>query len=290
MAARLPSMPEELVQLSNRLLQGNADAPAPESAAPAALAQAPEPPPSSAALLASLQEPEPQQSEAEINDLATFRAAQRAAHAQRARKRQSLLVLQQRESAIPPAEIKLTWSVDAAVASEKGVSALREFCAVEHSEESLEFIVAASAWRGEWEEHDETQRKQGADKIFEQFLDSGAPLEICVPSGKGVPRDAPLKPTMFDDAMRYARTTLIMDIWPRFEESPLATDLRVQLFESSVAASSPASKPAAPPPSTPPSKGSGNGQGRKGSSRSPPGSGKLRWRSPGTPPTRNVSL
>ena len=130
----------------------------------------------------------------------------------------------------PDANARPTWSVDSAVDSEEGVGALREFCSAEHSEESLEFIVAASAWRAAWVDSDEAARRVGADKLLDHFLVSGAPFEICVPSGKSVKRDAPLKGTMFDEAMKYARTTLIMDIWPRFEESPLGLDLRLKML------------------------------------------------------------
>ena len=53
----------------------------------------------------------------------------------------------------------------------------------------------------------------------------GAPLEVCVPSGRE-PDLSVLAKGMFDDAMGYAFGTLQLDIFPRFEESEEATELR----------------------------------------------------------------
>jgi hypothetical protein len=146
-----------------------------------------------------------------------------------------MLIAQQRDEAFrvdAAAVNRPRWHADWAVETSSGLKALRSFCNAEHSEESVEFIVEASAWRARWEESNDAARKAGADAIIEKFIREGAPLEICVPSGHSKGRYEVYKGTMFDSAMGYARTTLIMDIWPRFEESEFATELRLELLAS----------------------------------------------------------
>lgn len=136
-----------------------------------------------------------------------------------------------RSSVVPrTAEPKhAAWGIDAVLALPKGLEVLAEFCEAEQSGESLALLRAVKAWRAGWEAGgwDEEKKRAGADVIIETFLCDGADMEVCVPGGHGDFSELGLG--MFERGTEHAHSTLLLDIFPRFEESEAGCALRAEL-------------------------------------------------------------
>ena len=142
-------------------------------------------------------------------------AAQRAAHAasqmRRNRERRAS------ESRPPPPTGPPPWSLEAVIADDKGLTVLRDFCATELSEENVNFLVEARAWRAAWNTTSNDERRNGADSLVLRYLTPDAEFEVSLPAGveADFAEDKPLAAAMFDRAMAAARKTLFQDVFPR---------------------------------------------------------------------------
>jgi len=165
-------------------------------------------------------------------DRAAFLKAQREDFAKRVAQRKGQAKVELRDQGLIAAANRKPdpFSVDGAIESQLAIKALQGFCESEHSEESLLFMVEASAWRARWATSSPEQRREGANALIAKFVVEGSPQEICVPAKVPLPKvDDELSAVMFDTCMKYARITLIQDIWPRFEDSPAGGELKKQL-------------------------------------------------------------
>ena len=124
----------------------------------------------------------------------------------------------------PPAN---PWSLEAVMGRAEGLHALEAFCKAELSQESLAFVLDAQAWQQQWAERDPALRQATANAIIDQYLSLGAPMEVCLPRGYSM--ETPLSEGMFEDAMAHARSTLALDILPRFEETEVGAELKAKL-------------------------------------------------------------
>ena len=127
-----------------------------------------------------------------------------------------------------------SWSLDAIMGHDSGLSALRAFCKAELSEESISFLLDAQAWRRQWAARSNIVRKGTASELMRQYLQPNAPMEVSLPGG-GFSLETPLGEAMFDSAMAHMKSTLTLDILPRFEESEEGVAVKAELAKSGAA-------------------------------------------------------
>ena len=162
----------------------------------------------------------------DLAEMSSFEDPAKAAAAAHQYQEQQQQPQQRRRRDLKP----LAWSLEVVLATPEGTRALRAFCQAELSDESLEFLLAARAWRDLWVTSDQAQRRAGADEIVDEFVRPGAPREVFIRGGAGaLLSSATLSRDMFDKAVADARSVLLLDIWPRFEETDAARSLRTAL-------------------------------------------------------------
>ena len=123
------------------------------------------------------------------------------------------------------------WSLETVMDDNDGMTALDTFCKAELSEESLSFLIEVRLWKREWNNRSDAVRDATAQAIVRKYLQPGAPMEVSLPNSYAM--DTPLAETMFDVALAHARSTLVLDILPRFEETEAGAELRERLTRPS---------------------------------------------------------
>ena len=125
------------------------------------------------------------------------------------------------------AKARDSWTLDSIMSHKAGLSALQAFCKTGLSEENLAFVQDAQAWRQQWAERTHGERQSTADALIAKFLKHDSPMEVSVPGGYAM--DTPLSKTMFDGALTKVRSTLTLDILPRFEDTEGGSKLKAEL-------------------------------------------------------------
>ena len=123
-----------------------------------------------------------------------------------------------------------SWSIDAIIGTDSGLSALRAFCKAELSEESISFLLDARAWRRQWAARSNIVRKVTANELMREYLQPNAPMEVSLPGGFSL--EMPVDEAMFDSAMAHMKSTLALDILPRFEESEEGAAVKAKLAKA----------------------------------------------------------
>ncbi|XP_053549677.1 regulator of G-protein signaling 16-like [Bombina bombina] len=112
--------------------------------------------------------------------------------------------------------------------SKEGISAFRAFLQTEFSEENLEFWVACEDYR---RTRSTAKLQDKAERIFQEFLQSGAPREVNVDHQT---REVTRKQitvacrSCFDEAQEQTRILMEKDSYPRFLKSPYYRELLSQ--------------------------------------------------------------